>query len=232
VAERYTFSIGEAYDDLIPVFVIDGRDYPDEEAMRADLAAADQELARLKIISEREATRVEADAPRSRLPTWRDWFTRHIVLQKPIGVRPRPATVTVPPGWEAMGTWLDQIHTWLRDLLLALGRSVPGGSAEIDFDPGPQRQGRGSVDWAEERYGVLVGVTLTLPRNDEETVRAALHVLGEWLTENGWTVGRDRGLRLSAGLSGHEISAGCHHGHRVVLLSARSRVVGAPDFAP
>src|SRR5262249_33649284 len=159
------------YDDLVPAFVIDSRDYPDDEAVQADLDAAGRELATLRIISDREASRVEPSAPRSTLPTWRDRVVRPVVLRTPIGVPRQPEKKTVPSGWEAMSTWLGQIHTWLRDLLLALGQSVPGASVQLDFDPGPQRQGPGSVDWAEERYAVTVSVTVTLPGHDEADAR-------------------------------------------------------------
>jgi hypothetical protein len=51
-ATVYEFRIGESYDDVAPVFVVDGRDYADAGQVLVDVRAAAAALDRLGLISE------------------------------------------------------------------------------------------------------------------------------------------------------------------------------------
>ncbi len=148
----YVFRLGEADDDLTPAFVVDGRDYPDDEAVRADVGAARSALRERHFIADFETSAVPAQAPRSPLPSWPQWRARHLERGEPIGARPRPGAQPTPAGWDDMGRWLEQSRSWLDAQLAAAAGAVPGARVRRTREAEAHRVGPGSVVLAEERY--------------------------------------------------------------------------------
>jgi len=232
VSELYVFRIGEAYDDLSPVFTIDGRDYADPAAAAADVKTAAETLERLQLIAEYESSRVASDAPRSALPSWAQWRARHIEGGEPIGVRPRPRTLTFPPGWDELGAWLEHSHRWLREQVAGAAGAVPGGRVSLLADPGPERVSRGSVVPAEEQYRVDCSFLVVPPENG--TGAEALDAIHGWLRAAGWHVAapivEPASTVVGAVRDGHEIAAVWRHAGRSVTLLGKSPTVDAGFF--
>ncbi|MEV6931452.1 hypothetical protein AB0M46_44145 [Dactylosporangium sp. NPDC051485] len=222
MTERFVFRLGEAYDDLEPVFVVDGRDYPDDAAARADVEAARRALDERRLIADYEASAAAPEAPRSPLPTWREWRARHIDGGAPIGVRPRPDVQETPPGWAAMGRWLETSQAWLDAQLAAAAGAVPGARVRRVREPEPRRVGRASVVLAEERYQVDV---------EYLAVPATLDPIAAWLSANGWTVVPD-GAALRATNAGYTVTAVWTERYNSVRLVGSSPAVDATYFDP
>ena len=78
----YRFRIGEAYDDLAPVFAIDGRDYPTAAAVSADVRDASAALELLHLIGDFETSQAAPQTPKPDLPSWPQWRERHVVRRR------------------------------------------------------------------------------------------------------------------------------------------------------
>jgi hypothetical protein len=229
----HEFRIGEAYDDVVPAFVIDGRDYPDAGAAAADIREASAALHRLRLISDIETSTARADTPRSNRPTWPQWRERHIERGEPIGVRPQPAERSVPPGWTQMNEWLAGSHRWLRDQLTSAAGSVVGGRTSITSDRGPGRVGPGSVVLAEEKYRVDCVVLVVGAVGADGS--AVLDTVLDWLRQAGWSVDEPATqpdvTTVRATNNAHLIDAVWRHDARSVRLFGKSPLVDATIFA-
>jgi hypothetical protein len=237
VTERETlhvFLIGEAYDDVTPVFVVDGRDYADDESVRADVEAAWKALHDRRLIGEVETSAVHPQAPRSPLPSWPQWRARHIDGDEPIGVRPRPDAQPVPPGRGDMFRWLEQSKGWLDAQLAAAAAAVPGARTRRTREPSAHRIGPGSVELAEERFRMDVEYLVVPPA--DAPADQVLHQITGWLRANGWTAGaRDESPRyvtFEATLSGYTFGVAWNHRDRALHLTGSSPVVDATTFDP
>lgn len=80
----YYGRLGPSYDDVRPVFVIDGRDYPDAAAVRGDVLDAGCVLDRHGIVAEIESEIITPATWRLDLPTWREYRARHFPDDPPI----------------------------------------------------------------------------------------------------------------------------------------------------
>ncbi|MFI5906775.1 hypothetical protein [Dactylosporangium sp. NPDC051541] len=230
----YIFRIGEAYDDVKPVFVVDGRDYAEDRGVRADVEAAHRALRDLRLIGEVETTSAPPDAPRSPLPTWPQWRARHVDGSEPIGVRPRPAAQPVPAGRDAMFHWLEQSKTWLDTQLATAAAAVAGGRVRRTREPSVHRIGAASVDLAEERFRMDVEYLVVPPA--DTTANQALAAISGWLRANGWTVAAPEEstsyVTFSATLSGYTCGIAWHHRDHALNLTGTSPVVDATAFDP
>ncbi|WP_432985981.1 hypothetical protein [Dactylosporangium sp. CA-233914] len=228
----YVFRLGEADDDLEPAFVVDGREYADDEQARADVRAAQAALRDLRLIADFEASAVHPEAPRSVLPSWREWRERHLERGEPIGVRPRPDAQPTPPGWDTMGRWLEQSQQWLDAQLAAAAAAVPGARVRRTREPEPHRVGRASVVLAEERYQVECEYLAVPPTG--ATGRATLGRIAERLRADGWTVEAPEEspgyVTLAAANSGYTIAAAWSHRNNAVRLTGSSPAVDATVF--
>jgi hypothetical protein len=229
----YEFRIGEGHDDVTGVFVVDGRDYADPDAVRADVRAAVLALRERRLISDYERTTVAVDAPRSSLPSWPAWRDRHIVGDEPIGVRPIPEGRTIPAGWDEMDAWLEHSYGWLKDQMAAAAGAVPDARTSDFNDHGPGRVGSASVVLSEEKYRVDTGLLVRLPA--DASVPDALDLIAAWLRSAGWEVAepvvKERTTTLAARNDGHEIDAVWQHRMRSISLLASSPTVDATFFA-
>lgn len=232
-ATLYVFSIGEAHDDLTPVFVIDGRDYPDDEAVRADVDAARRALHDRRLIGDVASSAVHVQAPRSPLPPWPRWRARHIDGDEPIGVRPRGDTALTPAGWDDMCRWLEHSKTWLDGQLAGAAATLSGARVRRTREPSVRRAGAGSVVPAEERYRMDVDYLVVPPAGTES--EEVLERLAEWLRANGWTVAapaESPGYIAVAGTqSGYTVDVVWARRDRAVTLAGHSPEVGAGTFA-
>jgi hypothetical protein len=227
MSEVYVFRLGEAYDDLEPVFSVDGRDYPDAETLRADVRAASEALRERNLIADFETSVVLPGAPGTGLPSWREWRARHIDGDEPIGVRPLPLGRDTPPGWDAMGRWLERSQAWLNAQVAAAAGAVGGGRVELLADVGPRRVSRGSVVLTEEQYRVGCDYLVAPPAG--RSGRDALGEITAWLRANGWTleapVETAASTTVGASNAGHRIDAvWSHRGSAVTLLGASPTV--------
>jgi hypothetical protein len=228
----HIFRLGEAYDDLTPMFAVDGRDYPDDESVRADLRSAMRTLTERHFIADFVSSEITPGTPAPNFPSWPRWRARHIDGDEPIGVRPRPRTQSIPPGWEAMGRWLSQAQQWITARLVAASAAVPGARVRAIGQPEPRRVGPASVVLAEERYRVEV-VFLVIPPA-ASTCRDVLDRLAGWLRGNHWSVApleeSPTAAVLIARSSGYTISAVWSHRDASVRLTGASATVDATQF--
>ncbi|WP_432835363.1 hypothetical protein [Dactylosporangium sp. CA-092794] len=229
----YVFRLGEAYDDLEPVFAVDGRDYPDDETVRADVRAASAALADRRLIADFETSTVPPEAPRIGLPSWPQWRARHIDGAEPIGVRPRPDHQPTPPGWDAMGRWLEGAQAWLSTQVAAAAGAA-GGTARALAEPEPHRVGRASVVLAEERYRVDCEYLAIPPDGGSGPV--ALQQIAAWLNANDWQVApaveTGTSTTIEAANAGYTIAAVWNHRGGSVWLRGSSPTVDATHFDP
>lgn len=232
LATVYVFRLGEAYDDLTPTFAVDGRDYTDPAEVTADVKAAADTLTRLNLIADYETSRADPDGARSGLPSWPQWRARHIEGGEPIGVRPRPAKLTFPPGWDEMGVWLEHSHRWLREQVSGAAGAVAGGRVSLVADPGPERVSRGSVVPAEEQYRVDCSFMVVPPEG--HTGQEALDAIAGRLRAAGWALAepivKPGSTIVGATHTGHEIAAVWRHERRSVTLLGKSPTVDATYF--
>jgi hypothetical protein len=228
----YVFRLGEAYDDLEPMFCVDGRDYTDPDAVRADVAAAFEALTERHLIADFETSEVGPAAPRTGLPSWPRWRARHIEGEEPIGVRPRPAHQPTPPGWDAMGRWLEHSQRWLREQITGAAGAVAGGRVSLISDIGPRRVSRGSVDLAEERYRVDSSFLVVPPAG--QSVPEACEAMAGWLRAAGWTIGapleKPGSTTVVATNDGHRIAMVWRPREASVTLMGESPTVDATCF--
>jgi len=225
----YTYHVGEAHDDLAPAFVIDSRDYADPAELAADVEAASRFLTEHRIIAEREASE---PGPSRSVPTWREWREKYVVRGEPLPVRPRPRDRQAPPGLEPMSAWLEAVHAWLSDELVAVARTIaPGHAPRVDDDRGPRRVSRASVDLSEERYGLNIMMDIPAPSDDSiEAVRVA----GRVLAARGWRVEAPEigpsVVALSAQTEGHRVRVIKSYDEPDLTLVGESRPVSSGDF--
>ncbi|GAA0726694.1 hypothetical protein Drose_12165 [Dactylosporangium roseum] len=228
----YVFRLGEAYDDLEPVFSVDGRDYADPAAVRADVEAASLALRERRLIADYETSQAGPGTPRTGLPSWQQWRARHIEGGTPIGVRPLPEHQATPVGWDAMGRWLEQSQRWLREQLAGAAGAVAGGRVTLLSDPGPQRVGRASVDLAEEQFRVECGYAVIPPAG--QPVPETLQAVARWLRGAGWALGepleKPASTTVVATNAGHEIALVWRHRSTAVSLLGTSPTVDATWF--
>jgi hypothetical protein len=228
------FRLGEADDDLTPAFVIDGRDYADGAAAEADVRAARAALQERRLIADFETSVVLPEAPRSGLPSWREWRARHIEGGEPIGVRPRPDAQPTPPGWDGLGRWLEQSRTWLDAQLAAAAAAVPGARVRRTRQAEPHRVGPGSVVLSEERFQVD-GEYLAVPP-DGAVAGTVLGQIAGGLRMAGWTIGAPEEspgyITFSATNSGYTIGVVWGRRHSSVRLTGSSPAVDATTFDP
>lgn len=182
----YVYEYGEAYDDLRPAFFIDVRDYADRELAESAVESAEAAMTRAGVIYEVEVTSgVHATRPAG-VPTWEQFKKRHFVDGVPLPVRPRPAEVTVPPGWQSMIEAVEAAHRALRsELVDVLTEALPGRKVVVSSDRGPSRRSAGSIDWSEERFGFEIWCDAGL---DGMPAAEALDSIGTVLARHGWTV--------------------------------------------
>jgi hypothetical protein len=231
LATLYTFLLGEAYDDLLPAFVVDGRDYRDPDAVRADVSAAREQLRHWHIIADCETSRVTPASPVPSLPRWPEWRERHVIRGEPLLVRPLSPDRRVPAGFGAMFEWLEGVRVWLQAEMLAAARAVVRSSEpKVSRDKGTVRRSAASVDLSEERYGVKLAVEVLITGDGTAAVRA----VADALAAKGWVVGAvsvgDRTVDLSAQLDGHSVAVVMPHDEKVLTLIGSSAVVEAGDF--
>ncbi|GAA1284206.1 hypothetical protein Psi02_33980 [Planotetraspora silvatica] len=228
----YVFRLGEAYDDLEPMFSVDGRDYTDPDSVRADVRAASLALSERNLIADYETSQASPTTPRTGLPSWPQWRARHIENEEPIGVRPRPAHQATPPGWDDMGRWLEHSEIWLRGQVTGAAGVVAGGRVSVISDIGPQRVGRGSIDLAEEQYRVDCAFLVVPPAG--RPIPELLEAIAGWLRAAGWTiverVEKPRSTTVVATNMGHEIALVWPHRDASVTLLGKSPTVDATWF--
>ncbi|MEU7870731.1 hypothetical protein [Dactylosporangium sp. NPDC049140] len=228
----YVFRLGEADDDLTPAFVVDGRDYPDDDAVRADVGAARAALRERRLIADFETSAVRPEAPRIPLPSWREWRARHLEAGEPIGVRPRPDAQPTPAGWDDMGRWLEYARTWLDAQLAAAAGAVSGARVRRTREPEAHRIGPGSVVLAEEQYRTE-GEYLAVPPAGAGP-EAVLRQIAGALHAGGWTVAAPAEspgyVTLPSEQSGYTIVAVWSKRNNSVRLTGTSPVVHATTF--
>jgi hypothetical protein len=229
----YVFRLGGAYDDLEPTFSVDGRDYTDPDAVRADVAAARLALSERHLVADYETSDVGPATPRTGLPSWPQWRARHIEGGAPIGVRPRPDRLVIPSGWPAMGRFLEHSQQWLREQITGAASAVTGGRVSLISDIGPQRVSRSSIDLAEEQYGVDCHFLVVPPTG--QPIPDATEAITGWLRAAGWTVAepaeKPRSTVVVATNDGHEIALVWPHRDASVTLLGQSPTVDARRFA-
>ncbi|GAA3457883.1 hypothetical protein [Dactylosporangium matsuzakiense] len=230
----HVFLIGEAYDDVRPVFAVDGRDYPDEQSVRADVEAGWRALHDLRLIGEVESSAVLPETPRPRLPSWPEWRARHIERGEPIGVRPRPDGSPAPAGQEELLRWLEQAKPWLDAQLAAAAAAVPGARVVRTREPAVHRIGPGSVVPAEERFRLDAGYLAVPPAGAGPD--AVLLPVADWLRANGWAVAAPEEspsyVTFSATFSQYTMSVAWNRRDRALSLSGSSPEVDATTFDP
>ncbi|WP_433083605.1 hypothetical protein ACQP1P_05190 [Dactylosporangium sp. CA-052675] len=228
----YVFRLGEADDDLTPAFVVDGRDYPDDEAVRAAVGAARAALGDRRLIADFETSAVRPETPRSPLPSWPEWRARHLERGEPIGVRPRPEVQPTPAGWDDMSRWLEQSRAWLDAQLAAAAGAVPGARVRRTREAQAHRVGPGSVVLAEERYRTDCEY-LAVPPAGADAGTVLGQVAGA-LRAGGWTVAAVEEspgyVTLPAERSGYTITAVWSRRNNAVRLTGASPVVDATTF--
>jgi hypothetical protein len=227
----FRFRIGEAEEDVVPAFVIDGRDYTDIEKLRNDLRAARDALDQMHLINDRETLSGGPDAPRAIQPSWAQWREQHIVLAEPTGIRPATEPWTEPLGWIEMDLWLTESHSFLQYHLTRAAGAGAGSLISLLSDRGPARVGRASsVAPGDERYRVD-SVVLVVP----QAIPQALKALTRELSAAGWDVGEPvtgtDATVISATSKGHRIDAVWAHNETAFMLLGKSPVVSATDFA-
>jgi hypothetical protein len=229
----YTFSLGEAHDDLTPAFVVDGRTYQDPDQMQADLDAASEVLRAWHIISERESAEAGLDTPAPPLPSWAQWRERYVVRGEPLPVRPLPVEFRVPAGWTPMFDWLEAEREAIRaELLDVASRAVPAGRPFVDQGAGPVRRTPASVDWAQERYAVEIIVDVPVGGMDRmDAVRATCAALAA----GGWQMGEvevsERYLQAAGRSGARSVAVVIRRTTGPLSLIGRTAAVGADDFA-
>ncbi|MET7394102.1 hypothetical protein ABZS66_11465 [Dactylosporangium sp. NPDC005572] len=229
----YVFRLGEAYDDLQPAFSVDGRDYTDPGAVRADVQAASRALHERHLIADYVVSEAGPTTPRTGLLSWPQWRARHIEGEEPIGVRPRPARRVTPAGWHEMGRWLEHSQRWLREQVAAAAAAVASGRVSLLSDMGPQRVSRGSVVLAEEQYRVDCNFLVVPPPG--HPVPDALAAIAGWLRDSGWAVAepleKPTSTTVVATNAGHQIALVWEHRTHSVSLLGTSPTVDAAWFA-
>ena len=211
---RYTFSIGPAYDDVVPAFVIDGSDHADPQALRAELREASEVLQDNKVITEMLTETVRPGAPRPALPSWPEFRDRHVAGGRVDDSIPTYTGLRRPGGWEQMQSDVEHARCTMREQLFAVARSMmPGAEPYLIFDRGPARHGRGSQDLSQERYGASVTVGLRLGEKESDEVMGSAAAI---LRALGWLVDGPR-------REGRMTRLGAEHGGCSMLLSVEER---------
>lgn len=227
---RYTFLVGAAYDDLIPAFVIDGRDYPDPAAVQADLREAGDLLNANRVVAEQVAE-VDPGTSRPSLPSWPEFRDRHVVDGRFDESVPRRTEFRRPRGWDQLWADLERDRETLRDQLLGAARAtVPGSEPFVKYDRGPARHGSASPNLAEEVYGARVAVGARVGDEEPAQVLArGVAVLGGMA----WNVGpvrRDgRYLVADAERNGYEIHVLAADGGGAITFSGKTPLLRATE---
>ena len=229
---RYTFMVGPAHDDLAPVFVIDGRDYADPEAVRADVREANDLLNANQVVAESVAE-VDPGTWRPNLPTWREFRAQHVVEGRFDDSVPKRTEFQRPYGWDRMWADLERDRATLREQLLTAARATaPGSEPFVKYDRGPARHGTASANLAEETYRTRVAVGARLPDDDLDPAQVVTRGAAV-LAEMAWNVDpvrRDgRYFVVDAERNGFEIHVLAEDGGRAVAFSGMTPLLRATD---
>jgi len=218
------FRYGEAHDDLRTAFYIDERSYPDSATAQHALQSARSALRRLGVIFDTELLYAD-DCPSSpAVPSWEQFRQLHLVEGQPIPVRPRPASVEVPPTWQAMHEEMRQADGRFRDEIVRLLESAfPEFRVVVDRDRGPVRRSAGSVDWSAEKYGFEIDASCDI---GDLAVDKAMDRMTRVLRDAGWEPKDPGDSALRSVRDQYEIFVDADPG--LVFVLGRSPLFSAP----